>query len=100
MEGKRAEIVGRGLLLTVCGKPRDVGFVTDLPFETEKIGLLIGKLSVGFIMELDPIGKKESGDNATVSIIPKTVCVGENCDTGTVGMDSPGREVGLLLPNS
>lgn len=92
--------MGRGLLLTVCGKPREVGFVTDLPFEREKIGLLIGELSVGFIMELDPIGKKESGDHATVPIIPKTDCVGESCDTGTVGMGFPGREVGLLLSNS
>lgn len=100
MEGKRGELVGRGLLLTVSDKPRDVGFVTGLPFGREKIGLLIGKLSVGFIMELDPIGRKESGDNATVSITPKTGCVGENCDTGTVGVGSPGREAGLPLPNS
>lgn len=97
MEGKGGnKLVGRGLLVINSGKPRDVGSVT-----TSLIRSLIGKLSVGFTIELNPIGRDESEDNATVSLVPNTGRLGEDCDTGTVGVGSPlGREAGLTLFNS
>ena len=100
MEVKEGKLVGRGLLMINSGKPRDVGSVTSLLFGREKIRSLIGKLSVGFTIELNPIRREESGDNATDSVVTNTGRVGGNCDTGTVGVSSPGREARLPLPNS
>lgn len=100
MEGKGGELVGRGLLMINSGELRDVGYVTSLLFGREKIRSLIGKLSAGFTIELNPIGREESEDNPTVSEVPNTGRVGGNCDTATVGVGSPGGEARLPLPNS
>lgn len=74
-----------------------------LPFGREKILSPVEKLSEGFKMELEPIGREESVDNTTISGNPKTWELGfarETCDTGTVGVGSPGRKAVLPLLDS
>lgn len=104
MEGERDRLMGLELSTTILGKPRDVGldvgFVISLSLGREKIRSLIVELSVGVTMELSSIRRGESGASATVSVIPNSGSLGENCLMGTVGVGSPDREVALPLSNS
>lgn len=100
MEGERDRLMDLELSTTIPDKPRDVGFVISLSLGREKIASLIVELSVGVTMEVSPIRRGESGASATVSVIPKSCCLGENCFTGTVRVGSPDREAALPLSNS